>query len=431
MDRNGVLEHGRMLWEEIYNVWAKEEFPCFPRLVEAKQFIKEQDNHSLKLFAQQYETGPAMRFVVASYDDFWRVYQYKEPSEKRFYEVIEECSPCKVYFDLEFDYKYNPHLKGKEDALMVTFVEFVIKDLKERFEIEVGFDDIVDLQSLDPSIEEKTVTGKFSRHVVINLPGPAAFEDNQMLGEYITTLEHKMRQQRKVSSAIDSLFCHSESSIEGNDETRSIFIDMSVYTKNRLFRLYLSSKSQKQRFLIPSTTFADRQREMDLFDDRSMFFKSLVCNVKPKIILKFKCPSEVLPSRPISQSARKRNGIPETPTATSPFPLIDEFVWSLIPFARKRSCVFRQSSMTILYFGGTRFCDRIGRNHKSNHVFYVADVKERIVYQKCTDLDCKGFRSVSTPLPVKCFPSNSYSEFADIPESVLDSIEEQMNKKRR
>ncbi len=45
-----------------------------------------------------------------------------------------------------------------------------------------------------------------------------------------------------------------------------------------------------------------------------------------------------------------------------------------------------------------RFCHKIGRQHKSNGVFFVADLLLQALYQKCHDPDCRGFRSNGIPL---------------------------------
>ena len=48
---------------------------------------------------------------------------------------------------------------------------------------------------------------------------------------------------------------------------------------------------------------------------------------------------------------------------------------------------------------GSRWCYVAGRNHKSNGIYIVADVKLKMCYQKCHDPDCKGARSPALPLP--------------------------------
>jgi len=48
---------------------------------------------------------------------------------------------------------------------------------------------------------------------------------------------------------------------------------------------------------------------------------------------------------------------------------------------------------------GSRFCARIGRPHKSNQIYFVADLLHGVVYQKCFDPDCYEYRSEPWRLP--------------------------------
>jgi hypothetical protein len=48
---------------------------------------------------------------------------------------------------------------------------------------------------------------------------------------------------------------------------------------------------------------------------------------------------------------------------------------------------------------GSHFCERIGRAHASNHVFFVVDFQAGSYSQKCHDVDCRDYRSAWMPLP--------------------------------
>ena len=46
-----------------------------------------------------------------------------------------------------------------------------------------------------------------------------------------------------------------------------------------------------------------------------------------------------------------------------------------------------------------RFCDNIGRAHKSNNIFWNVHLGDRICWLGCHDPECKGFRGKSFDLP--------------------------------
>jgi hypothetical protein len=48
---------------------------------------------------------------------------------------------------------------------------------------------------------------------------------------------------------------------------------------------------------------------------------------------------------------------------------------------------------------GSNACERIGRSHRSNRVFYIVDFGTGQFCQKCHDPECWGFRSPWMPLP--------------------------------
>lgn len=53
-------------------------------------------------------------------------------------------------------------------------------------------------------------------------------------------------------------------------------------------------------------------------------------------------------------------------------------------------------SRMVFEVGGNRFCRNIGRAHRSNHVYFVADLAACAVHQECHDPACRaaGFRCV-------------------------------------
>jgi len=58
-------------------------------------------------------------------------------------------------------------------------------------------------------------------------------------------------------------------------------------------------------------------------------------------------------------------------------------------------------AQTLIYhIGGNRYCHNIGRQHKSNHVSYLVDLKWGLLVQKCLDPDCQKLESKADPVPL-------------------------------
>lgn len=55
------------------------------------------------------------------------------------------------------------------------------------------------------------------------------------------------------------------------------------------------------------------------------------------------------------------------------------------------------------FFFANRYCENIGRCHKSNNVLWIVNLKNKMIYQKCHDPDCFGFKSQPKQLPEEIY----------------------------
>jgi hypothetical protein len=56
-----------------------------------------------------------------------------------------------------------------------------------------------------------------------------------------------------------------------------------------------------------------------------------------------------------------------------------------------------------------RFCDNIGRAHKSNNIIWNVHLIDRICWQSCHDPECRGFRGEAVDLPEEvCLEIDEY-----------------------
>lgn len=81
----------------------------------------------------------------------------------------------------------------------------------------------------------------------------------------------------------------------------------------------------------------------------------------------------------------------------SNFPEIDNFVQTLIGNGKIRSIkVFenKETSKPMIVYGieGYKYCENVKREHKSNNVYFIADIVRQCVFSKCHDPECTGYR---------------------------------------
>ncbi|XP_057871559.2 uncharacterized protein LOC131077968 isoform X2 [Cryptomeria japonica] len=367
-------------------VWA-----TFPRQEQALQFA---ESHSkVHVFSYQDHLNGKRRFLATTYEEFWRRYEAMDPKYRHHYEVIQEGSPCHLYFDLEYNCTANLNADG---VAMVDLLLSVISDaMLDIYSFNFETDWTVELDS--------STTEKFSRHLVVHMPN-AAFKDNSHVGAFVGEICARIANLREVDAKFNQLYVLKNNSL--SQICSELFVDSAVYSRNRCFRLPLSSKAGKNSFLLPTGRF--RCKNMS---ECQMFMESLICKMdKCEKLLTFDAKAVgngggvtdiILAAYPV----RHPKTITHSCTSgRSPFPAVDAFVESVssvgnIPGSIRSWYWFSEHGVIVYNINGNRFCENIGRQHKSNHVMYIVDFRSASYYQKCHDPDCRGFRSPLRPIP--------------------------------
>ncbi|XP_048476435.1 DNA-directed primase/polymerase protein isoform X2 [Rhincodon typus] len=192
-----------------------------------------------------------------------------------------------------------------------------------------------------------------------------------------------------------------------------LFVDLGVYTKNRNFRLYKSSKLGKNTsFEVAEDNQFVPEPEKNVSREEQFFLSSLVSNVR------FCDSMTVLTCDSSDTKETKAWHVQDNPHLSasdmfgyhcSPYPEIDSFITHQvnkggIQGALRRWNYFSSEELIVYDISKNHWCDNIGRAHKSNNIMIVVDLKKGIWYQKCYDPVCRAqkFRSESHPLPQEC-----------------------------
>ncbi|XP_024101232.1 DNA-directed primase/polymerase protein isoform X2 [Pongo abelii] len=458
--------------EEPPSIWR-----LFHRQAQAFNFVKscKEDVH---VFALECKVGDGQRiYLVTTYAEFWFYYKSRK-NLLHCYEVIPENAVCKLYFDLEFNKPANPGADGKK--MVALLIEYVCKALQELYGVNCSAEDVL---NLDSSTDEK-----FSRHLIFQLHD-VAFKDNIHVGNFLRkilqpaldllgtedddsapeTTGHgfphfseaparqgfsfnKMFTEKATeeswtlnSKKLERLGSAEQSSpdlsflvVKNNMGEKHLFVDLGVYTRNRNFRLYKSSKIGKRVALeiTEDNKFFPIQSK-DVSDEYQYFLSSLVSNVSLNVNLtevegssteysylvfcvfqvntRFSDTLRILTCDP-SQNKQKGvgyfNSIGTSETIEgfqcSPYPEVDHFVLSLvnkdgIKGGIRRWNYFFPEELLVYDICKYRWCENIGRAHKSNNIMILVDLKNEVWYQKCHDPVCKAenFKSDCFPLPAE------------------------------
>ena len=372
----------------------------FPTQNQAIDWARRDSNLMVFSFESRSLNGPGKRsFLVADPRHYFNVFIRRPLKDRTAYEVIRENTPVKLYFDLEFDKSVNPEICGA--SLTKVLLKICKFFLRECFDVNCSDDEIIVLDS--------STAVKFSNHVIFNLDN-VCFKDNHHVGNFVRmiSLEISKCHTSRVSSIadvsmsqIDSLF------VKDKDDTK-LFCDMGVYSRNRNFRLYNATKLGKNTPLVLSKEGSNydyyRDKEQDLFLD------SLVSLTKENSkILSYGENREYSPVKsftPVSVTHNLKN------YKYSPYEELDQYISEKVKPGRIKSWKYFSSNQSIVYsFDNYRFCHNIRREHKSNGVILIANIKKRVWYQKCLDPDCFGFKSCEWSLPDYAFDWLNSSTF--------------------
>lgn len=378
-------------------------FQSFPLQQNAFDFCDARPGYGLRVWSFEIDNKGRRRFIAASYESFWRVYSrfIRRGGDLHFYEVIRERHASKLYFDLEFQLKQNPAALPEE---MVDALVGACAELCELRKLSRNGPGIVELDS--------TSEKKFSRHLIFE---NIAFHDNVQAGDF-------------ARGAVELLAAKDPSLVMVNSTDGEVvpFVDLGVYTKNRCFRIVGSSKFGKSQRLLPHKQAAGRKR---ISVSKDLFMRSLVCSVGANAVLlgsvsPFQTERALGTKHEGHSNAASSDSFQRLPGEKSPFPLLDEYIYSII--GRHGGGIYGvtilSSSETIMYAikGGYKYCGKIGRHHKSNNVILIADLRKGEVYQKCFDPDCRGYRSPPWPLPPTLRPRADVEDPGYIDDSVSD-----------
>lgn len=433
-------------------------------------------------------------------DFMWRK---TDRCSRYFYEMILEKTPCRLYFDLEFSIPDNPNIDVEQ--LMNEFYDELLQELKTSFpgRHTGGLErkHIVDLDSSTPQ--------KFSRHWIVHLPSQALFVDTSQAGKFVKRFIQRLadevatEQLKERRPHLQSyLFVNPKGILAKNNDNgsnaatiniplsqKTCFVDLGVYTRNRLFRLLGCTKFGKSpdcalriaemnqfpfpkgfgndQFYVPamdmaksqSTTQNSNSDSSDNEDNKNEDEEERDTLERFKVMTDWSPHAEALcmtlvvpmngrkidyPILPEIVDASDSKSIPDhfsAPTTTgggkafqktytftcsgpsfgtSPYPSIDNFIsnelasrggvhgsirsWTLDygPEDSENGNNKRVPTSIAYQMSRNRWCECIGRSHKSNNILWRVSFQTKQCVQSCFDPDCRrmNFRGTPVDLPL-------------------------------
>jgi hypothetical protein len=440
--------------EKYKEITTYEEFPiqepALQRLQELERDFDEKYNHqgnmledeilwSMKprIFALELSPKGKRKYIVCNCGRFFSHYWMDiDASARHYYELIREDEPCRLYFDLEYNRDANPEIDEETNVqLMDEFLSELFREVKRCFNITIGRSNVIELCS---STEKK-----FSRHLIVHFPNNELFSCIKSCGSFVKHFVSILADNTELHRTKPALAKHLlvKSKVSNDDDDRkniTCFVDIGVYTKNRLFRLLGSSKYGKPAsvalriarenqypfpegfsnscFYLPdmmkaldarksdastshSSSSNDIDRQIAWANHAVALADTFVVPLKKSTSSKLLCyegahtpdglkTSALASFRPRKQVTKYQNNV-----GVSPFPLIDDFINKNVA-SRKgipgsiRAWMLQNdySSREIIYqIKDNRWCENINREHKSNNIMWHVSLVNFTYWQTCWD----------------------------------------------
>ncbi|KAK7082210.1 hypothetical protein SK128_011331 [Halocaridina rubra] len=332
-------------------------------------------------------------YVVSHPRLMWLRLLERRPDKRCSYEVIQEGSVCKLYFDLEFSFLYNLEKDG--NAMTNIFIRIVCHFIGKEFGLFCTKRNIVDLES--------SSFLKFSRHLIFNIPN-AAFATNIHVGRFVTMVCNRIRDwQIEYIDEVDGVRAEDIKSLFVFDSKKntSLFCDEGVYNKNRNFRVLHSTKLGKNTPLVVASENQYTPIPKDGFsEDEQLFLDSLITAVMSDIRVLSYGEEDGRAGRSQNYTKGRDNENKLDGLHNSPYQEIDQHIDAVVrPGYIRCWYYFPLNELLVYEIARNRYCRNIGCEHKNNNILYVVNLKIGTYYQKCHDPDCRDFKSDSWQLP--------------------------------
>jgi hypothetical protein len=365
-----------------------------------------------RIFATEKAQGKR-KYLVGHFGRIQDLY-WRKMNPKHLYEVIQEQTPCRLYFDLEYSKVYNVNIDAEK--LLEEFREELAMEIQQQLKVPLKPDAIVDLESSNDS--------KFSRHWIVHLDG--LFADAPAVGRFVKQLVGRLAEEMAIGqlqnvrpTLAQHLFVQTKDAAK-----TSCFIDLGVYTRNRLFRCWRSSKFGKTSCLeiasnntfpfhvppegppTPKATLQDFINANDWTRHAQFLAQTLVVPLEnTDDVPIFDIPEDTTTAGPYPRSGSTHRVMVHHPsisirTAATPLPTLDQYVVDVLATKGGISGAIRAWSMeygrgdapiSITYqLVRNRYCQQIGRSHKSNNIYWIVEFATWTCVQGCHDPECFG-----------------------------------------
>ena len=329
------------------------------------------------------------KFCVGSYENFATKYLSLHEAHRNFYELIREDAPAKLHVDIDIllqqDVELDP--SSRTEAL----IKAITNGLKVLYNMDIPRDEVLQLDS--------STAVKYSQHLIYP---SVVFANNLQCGSFMKRLADSACEALDAGTMVDLVV-----GLEAQDLIKlfvprsngpNYFVcDPGVYTRNRHFRLWRSSKLGIESYL----EIAD-ENQYWASSAKAFFLDSLITHISGTSQQHLTCAQ---PANKVRPYTNVRTVV--TSPANSTTPQLDEFVKRTMESnQRYRECSiasiveYKDDNQVVYTISGTKWCEKVGREHSRNRPYFCANMRKGKLYQMCTSQGCVGYRSAGIDIPL-------------------------------
>lgn len=340
----------------------------------------------LPIFAKQIAPSN-YSYMAKAWETFFQDYVTMNKNDRTFFEVIREKSPVNFYVDAELMRAANPQYvpDSQEEKLIIEETKKLCIEALTRNFPQVSADSI-QMFEMDSSNDVK-----LSKHYIFRMKN-VALENYITAGALYDDIALRIPPESR-------LWINNEK----HPDTKMLFIDGGVYTRNRQFRLYQSKKFGSDRFLYVKgvDNQGDRPNIDVLKNTLITYFSSKERRNLKFVALKATGKRGREPKR-CDGDKRTR---PKTGSNSSGGDhwLVKEL--ENLFEDNTYGASMAEDSTTINYCVLTKRCEIFGGEHESNHIRYHVDLITKTFKQFCFAAYCEGKTGEPKPIPDQFHPS--------------------------
>ena len=331
-----------------------------------------------KVFAKEVNKKGCRTFYTSTPEQFWIKYKDIPPKDRTWYEVVRDEHRVKGFWDIEYSKQENKDKNGEESVFL--FMKEIIQKIRDDYGEQIYESDFTVLEAHSQN--------KFSVHLILD--GKITFRDVNSVSHF--TEEVMQRLNKEILKVLKN----------GKEDS---ILDMRIYTKNRNFRLYLSTKFNQERMLrlsdfdlkhLEGAERCDPSSENTL--DRYIFYQSLVEIMSP----------QDEPTSPLVEVVKSKKANPmnkpvkvETRTPSQGFDHVelDLFIKNKVGSKEISRIIHYSSHSSVYNFKSKIYCKNIEGSHKNNNSYVVLNKNTREIYMKCHSNKCFGKRYFLGKIP--------------------------------